>query len=85
MIQAQQMHDGGVDVVNVIRLFHRTESDFVGSANGLAALHTATGHPHGEAPGIMIPTILCPSAGGVGVRKRRASEFPAPHYESIFQ
>src|SRR5438270_230062 len=58
MIQTQQVQNRRVDVENVMRLVHRAQTDLVGAADRLAALHAAARHPHRETPRVVIAPVL---------------------------
>ena len=79
VIDAHQVQDGGVDVVDVDRLLDRLEAEFVGGAVDRAAFHRAAGQPHGESEGIVIAAALgavrhcrrlrAPACGRIRIRK----------------
>ena len=48
MTQPQQIKNGRMDVIHVVRFFLGAQSKFVCRADGLAAFDSATGHPHRE-------------------------------------
>src|SRR4051812_2416858 len=48
VIEAEQMQDRRVEVMYVQAIRDRVQTDFVGAADDLAALHAAAGHPHRE-------------------------------------
>ena len=78
MVQAQEPEDRGVDIVDVGGAFDGALPDFIGGADSLTAPDTASGKPHGEAPGVVIATVTF-------LVKRRATEFPAPDDERVLQ
>jgi len=83
MIQAQQIKDGSVDIVHVMRLVQRAQADFVGATDHLSAPHAAAGHPDGEPPGVVVtPGLLIV---GAALDERSASEFAAPNYQRVVQ
>src|SRR5437899_8793831 len=47
VIEAHEVQDGGVEVVDMIGLVDGAEADFVGGADD-AGFYAAAGHPHGE-------------------------------------
>src|SRR4051812_37810141 len=71
-----------MDVVDVVRFFHGTQSEFVRGSDGLTALNSTTCHEHGEAPRIMIPSSLVVIRS---LEERRPSEFPSPYNQRVFQ
>src|SRR5262245_59269911 len=74
VIQAHQPKDCGMDVVNVETIFHRVQTELIGFANDLAALNSATGHPHGKTGWVVIAAITF-------FTHRRAAKFAAPYDE----
>src|SRR5690606_28029516 len=54
VIEAEQMQDGGMEIVDVHGVDHRFIAVVVGLAVGVAAFHAAAGHPHGEGLVIVI-------------------------------
>src|SRR5262245_56421485 len=54
VVQAHEVEDGGVDVVDVDGVVDGPEADFVCGADDPAAPDAAAGHEHGESPGIMV-------------------------------
>ena len=46
VVQAKQMQDGGVQIVNVNRVLNRSISEFIRPAMTDAALHSAAGKDH---------------------------------------
>src|SRR5258708_4581821 len=78
VIQSQKVQNRGVDVMHVTRPVHRAQSDGIGSPDGLAALDAAPGHPHAEAPGIMIASLAFFVEGS-------ASKLAAPYDQRVLQ
>ena len=79
MIQAEQVQDGGVQIVEVNFVFSRLESDFVLRAVVDAAFNTAAGHPRAEAVRVMVSSRLLP-----GLSNRQATKLAAPDNERVF-
>src|SRR5687767_6508413 len=48
VVQPEAMEDGGLDVMDMDRVFHDVVTEFIGCAIGLAALDATAGHPDGE-------------------------------------
>ena len=71
VIESHEVEYGGVQVVDVDLAFNAVVAEVVGHAVCDAPLHTASGHPHGEAVMIVLAAIavLC---------VRRATELAAP-------
>ena len=44
-VESEEVHDGGVDIGDIMRVFGGVEADFVGGAMYDAAANASTGHP----------------------------------------
>jgi hypothetical protein len=71
VVEAEEVEDGGVEVVDVDLVLDRTEAEVVGGAVGEAAADAAAGQPGGEAPVVVVPAV--PPFGCAG-----AAEFAPP-------
>ena len=78
VIDAEQVEDGGVEVVDVHSIFNGVESDFVSGADDLSALDASAGHPHGEAGGVVVASVTFFGHGG-------AAKFSSPDDQCIVQ
>lgn len=56
VIEAQQLHNSSLQVVDMNFVFHDAKSEFIGLAVVVAALDSAAGHPHCETVRIVVPT-----------------------------
>src|SRR3984957_10693185 len=83
MVQTQQIKNGRVNIVNVVRLIDGAQPDFIRSPDRLPALYSAARHPNGEAPWIVITSGLLVVRAALD--EWRAAEFPAPHHQRVFQ
>src|SRR5687768_3384233 len=80
VVEAEEVQEGGVEVVDVDGVFDDVPADLVRFSDDLAAFDAAAGHPDGERKGMMVAT------GDFGVAfavlaKGRAAEFRTPHDE----
>ena len=76
VVDAHEVEDGGVDVVDVRFVHHGLEAQFVGLPVAPAAFHSAAGHPHAEAVWVVV------AAGrALAFAERHAAKFAAPHDE----
>ena len=57
VIEAHEMKDGCMKVVDMEFVFDGSKAEFIRGANGLATFDPATRHPHGEACGVVISAI----------------------------
>jgi hypothetical protein len=79
VIEAKQFEQGGVEIMDMDLIGGGVEPEFVRFAQGDARFDTATGHPHGEAIGMMIAAIISALDHG------SAAEFAAPHNQRIVE
>src|ERR1051325_5077984 len=71
-IEAEQVQQGGVQVMNGNLVPRRVETKRVGLAEGDAGPHTAAGQPHGKAIRVVIAPVVA------ALHHRGAAEFAAP-------
>ena len=67
VVEAQQVQQRGVQIVDVDAVFDDVEAEVVGSAEREARLDAAAGHPIGEGVGMMVAAVVAalrPSACG---------------------
>src|SRR5262245_37480632 len=76
-IEAQQMQRGGVDGLDMQAVIDGCGAEFVGGAVTDSAFNSASCHPHGETPRVVIAT----RSGGV-FRNRLTAELAAPDHQS---
>src|SRR5215468_10927327 len=74
VVEAEQVQDGGVQVVDVDGVFRGVQAEFVGRADDLATLDAAAGQQGGEAVGVVVAAV-----GALG--HRRAAELAAPDHQ----
>ncbi len=84
VIKAQQVHDRGLQVMDVDFIFSDLKAEFIRLAVVEAALHAATRHPHCEAIRIVIAAQYF-AGGRATFAKRRATKFAAADNQSVFQ
>src|SRR5262245_48152898 len=76
VVEADEVEDGGVEVVDVDAVFDGLVAEFVGGAVDVAALDAAAGEPHGEAEAVVVATLVALGSGG-------AAEFTAPDHQRL--
>ena len=69
VVEAQQVQDRGVQVVDVDRVLDGLEAELVGRAVDVAALDAAAGQPHGEAVVVVVAAV---DLAGVGAGRAAA-------------
>src|SRR6476620_10441653 len=84
VIEAEQMQERGVEIVDVDFVFDHMETELVGFSERESGFETAAGHPHRESLRVMVTAEF---AAGVGIAldHRRAAKFAAPKYDRVFQ
>ena len=78
VIQAQQVQDRGVQVVDVDWVFNGVPAEFVGGAVSHASSDAAASQPHRESERMMIATVLSLGSG-------RATEFTTPDHQRLVE
>lgn len=71
VIEAEQAHDGRVQVVDVELVLDRVEAELVGGTDRAPALYASAGHPHGKAGRVVVTAVAF-------LTHRRPTEFAAP-------
>src|SRR5262245_4672415 len=83
VIETEQVEDRGVPVVKVDGVFDDVIREVVSLAVDHAAFDSAAAHPDGEAPRMMVATIVF--FGQAALRVDRAAEFAAPDDQRFVQ
>ncbi len=78
VVDAHEMEQGGVQVVDVDFIVDRVPTEFVGGAVSMAGFDAAAGEPHGEAEGVMFAAVGAFGGGG-------AAEFAAPEDDGVVE
>ena len=78
VIETQLIKYSRVDVVNVIGLVDSSQPDLVRGADRLPGFDSATGHPNGEAPRVVIAAVAL-------FVERRPAKLAAPNHERVVQ
>ena len=84
VIDAQQVQDRGLHVVDVHRVLHDVETEIVRATEREAGANPAAREPHRKRLRVMV-AAQAPAEGGTGFHHRRAAEFAAPDDQRIFQ
>src|SRR5260370_32870586 len=83
VLDAEEVEDGRVNIVHVDGFIDGLEAEIVGGAVDRAALHRASGEPHGEAEGIVIAAALHRTAGTADFADGGAAEFGPAYNQGI--
>ena len=73
VVDAEQVQERGVHIVDVHLVALGVEAVIVGGAVGEAAFHAGTGHPHSKAPRVVVAPVHAGALHG-----GCAAEFAAP-------
>src|SRR5579871_3276806 len=68
------MQDRGMEIMDADALLHGAKAKLIGGADGLAALDSAAGQPHGEPIWIVIASLSA-------LRHRRAAKLATPYHQ----
>ena len=83
VIDAEEVEEGGVEVVNADGILCNVVGVVVGFADGLTGFNAAAGEPHGEAAGVVVATEALWREVALAVNG--ASEFAAPDDEGVLK
>ena len=78
VVEAHEVENGGVEVVDVDFVFDGGKAEFVGGAVGETAFDTTSCKPDGEAMVVVVATTGT-------FRDRGSAEFSTPENESVFE
>ena len=78
VVESEQMQNRRVEIVYVQAILDCVQTNLVGRANGLAAFHSATRHPHRKAVGIVVAAVAF-------FAHRSPSKLAAPNHERLIQ
>src|SRR4051812_2153229 len=78
VIEPEQMQNRSMDIVDVRAVLHSAQADFVRFPYDRAPFDTASSHPHGKAPWVMIAAIAL-------FVEWSAAKFAAPNDQRAFQ
>ena len=84
VIEAEEVEDGGLKVVDVDRVFDRVHGEGIRCAVGQAGLDTAAGHPDGEGVGMVVASPTR-TVAEVALDEGRAAEFTTPDHQGVLQ
>ena len=82
VIESAEVHERGLQVVNVDRVFGSMESKFVTAAIDAAFLYPAPGEPDGECPRMMAAAVGF-RIGDVALHEGRAPELATPDDQRV--
>ena len=79
VVEAEEVEEGGVEVVDVDLAVDDAEAEFVALAVDVTTLEAGAGHPHCEGFNVVI------AADGLAVLAHRgAAKFTTPDHEGVF-
>ena len=83
VIDAEEMENRSVEIVDVDRVFEDIVAVVVGFSDSDSFFDSSSGHPHAEALGMMIASVVFASQFSLAVG--RASKLAAPDQEGVLQ
>ena len=83
MINAKQVHHGGVQVMDANGIFRHVDAVIISTSVVGPAAYASASHPHGKATGMMIAAI--DFVRQLALRVDRTAEFTAPDNQRIVQ
>ena len=84
VIEAEEVEDGGLEVVDVDAVFDDVEADFIAFAVADAGFDAPAGHPEGVGVGVVVAAPFG-TVGEVALDERGASEFTHPDDEGVVE
>ena len=79
VVQAEEVEDGGVEIVDGGDVLFRLPAECIRGAMGMAALDAGAGEPGGKAFGVVV------AAAGAFLESRHAAELSAPHDQRVLE
>ena len=83
VVDAEQVQDGGLEVVDVHAAVGDVVAEVVGFAVDVAGPGAAAGHPHGKATGMVVAAVVV--VGEPALREAGTAEFAAPDDQRVFE
>ena len=84
VIDAHEVQDRCLQVVDMNRIFDRVHGELVTFSITNPGLHAAAGHPHGKGVRMMVSPPALPILD-ITLNKRSAAEFSTPNHQRILQ
>src|SRR5204862_8215008 len=84
MLDAQQVKDRRLEIMDVDRVLLDVVAEFVGLAEGEAGLHAAARHPDREAARVMVASDVFPVVE-IALREYRAAELASPDDQRVLE
>lgn len=84
VIEAEELKNGGLNVMDMDGPVGNLHTQIVSGTEGLTGFDAAAGHPHGKGLGMMV-TSATPAQCGTGFNHRGPAEFAAPDNECVFE
>src|SRR5688572_8508841 len=84
VVEAQEVQDGGLQVVDMHRFLGDVKPEVVGGTDGLASFQTAAGEPDRERLRMMV-AAESPAERGIGFHHGRTAEFATPNDKRVFE
>jgi hypothetical protein len=78
VIKSHEVQDGCMEIVDVQSIFYRVQTNVIGRAVSVSGADSSTGHPHGEAGGIVIAAVAL-------LAHRSPTELAPPHDQRLIQ
>ena len=79
VVDAEQVQEGRVQIVDVHAVFHRLESEFITLSVAESAFHTGAGQEASEGVRVVI------AASAVGLQEGHATKLRCPYDQRVFQ
>ena len=84
VIEAEEVEEGGLEVVDVDLVLDRVEADVVRGSVGDAGFDAATGHPDGEGVGMVVPSPAL-AIFHRALKEGGATELASPDHQGVIE
>ena len=83
VVDSEQVHDGGIQVVNVHGVLRNVVAVVIRCPKREAFLDSGSGQKYGEATGMVIPAVI--GSGKFALRINRSSKLTTPNDQGVFK
>ena len=83
VIEAEEMHRGGVEVVDMHGILDDVVAEIISFTVDMASADSASGHENAEAPRVMVSTVVVAGQGSLGVDS--PAELAPPNHQGVLE
>ncbi len=83
VIETEEMHRGGIEVVDMHGILDDVVAEIIGFAVDMASADAASGHENAEASRVMVSTVVVAGQGSLGVDG--PAELAPPNHQGVLE